>query len=176
MVIKPLIVKDIDREKAGIVASLLVLAISAASYPLLFDTRRLVVYSGLFISTLSLMCYCFGYWKHLHKSFIVFKMDESGVYYYDKGAHFYEWAALKQVSVRYAAKENGNKTRLLFLTIQDDTEYRFNIFYFVISYVWTIHRLKKAVPFFSNGSVSFKYYPILNRSSYVKQSSDSLQR
>ena len=37
MDIKPLIVMDKDREKAGMVASLLMLAMTAASYPLLYN-------------------------------------------------------------------------------------------------------------------------------------------
>lgn len=162
--IKPLIVMDKDREKAGMVASVLVLAMSAASYPLLFDTRRFVFYYGLFVSIFAFVSYCFRYWKHSHKSLVVFKMDESGIFFHDKGSHFYEWSELKQVSVRFTSKANGKMTRLLFVTTQEGADYRFNLFYFVVSYVWTIQRLKKSVPFFSKGRVPFKYYPIWNKS------------
>ena len=164
-IVRPLIVMEKDREKAGIVASLLMLAMTAASYPLLFNTRRFVFYFGLFFSIFAFVRFCYRYWKHPHKDLVVFKMDESGVFFHVKGAHFYEWSELKQVSVRFTTKENGKKTRLLFFTTQDNIDYRFNIFYFVVSYVWTIQSLKKAVPFFSKGSVHFKYYKIWNKSS-----------
>ena len=164
-IVRPLIVMEKDREKAGIVASLLMLAMTAALYPLLFNTRRFVFYFGLFFSIFAFVRFCFRYWRHPHKNLVVFKMDESGVFYRDKGSHFYEWSKLKQVSVRFTSKENGKMTRLLFVTTQDGADYRFNLFYFVVSYVWTIQSLKKAVPYFSKGSVPFKYYKIWNKSS-----------
>ena len=164
MDIKPLIVMDKDREKAGMVASLLMLAMTAASYPLLYNTRRFVFYYGLFVSIFAFVSFCFRYWKHSHNSIVVFKMDESGIYFHDKGSQFYEWSELKQVSVRFTSKENGKMTRLLFVTTQEGADYRFNLFYFVVSYVWTIRRLKKSVPYFSKRRVPFKYYPIWNKS------------
>ena len=95
MDIKPLIVMDKDREKAGMVASLLMLAMTAASYPLLYNTRRFVFYYGLFVSIFAFVSFCFRYWKHSHNSIVVFKMDESGIYFHDKGSQFYEWSELK---------------------------------------------------------------------------------
>lgn len=165
MDIKPLIVMEKNREKSGIVGSLYGLAITAASYPILFDTGRLVFYYGLFASIFCLVVCCLRYWTHPHKNLVVFKMDESGVYFHDKGSHFYEWSKLKQVSVRFASDEKGIKTRLLYFTTKDGTDIRFDIFYFAVSYVWTIQRLKKSVPYFSKGRVPFRYYSIWKKSS-----------
>jgi hypothetical protein len=94
-------------------------------------------------------------------------MDESGVCFNDKKFQSFEWSELKQVSVRFAPKENGEKTRLLFLTTKDGTDYWFNVFYFVFSYVWTVQRLKKTVPYYSKGCVPFKYYPIWDKSNLI---------
>ena len=163
-IVRPLVVMDKDRDKAGIVASVLGLAMCAASYPLLFNTRRFVFYSSTFVIIIAFLSFCVRYWINRHKNNVVFRMDENGVCFYDKESHSFEWSELKQVSVRFTTKENGKKTRLLFLTTQDNIDYRFNIFYFVMSYVWTIQRLKKAVPYFSKGSVPFKYYKIWEKS------------
>ena len=165
MGIKPFVVKDIERERAGMVASLFSLALSAASYPILFDTRRYVFYYCIFGSIFAFLCFFISFWMHPHKSFVVFKMDESGIYFHDKGPHFIGWSELKQISVRFVQVENGKKTRLLYFTFQDGSDQRFNIFYYVVSYVWTIRRLKKSIVHFSRGSVPFKYYPIWSKSS-----------
>ena len=77
-----------DREKAGIVASLLMLAMTAALYPLLFNTRRFVFYFGLFVFIFAFVRFCFRYWKHPHKNLVVFKMDENGVFFAIRGHIF----------------------------------------------------------------------------------------
>ena len=161
MDIRPFVVKDSSREKAGMIASLLGLALSAASYPIIFESRRFIFYFGIFGSIFALLCCCISYLINPQKNRVVFKMDEKGICFHDREYHSFEWPELKQVSVRFATDENGEKTRLLFITTQDKTEYRFDLFYYVVSYVWTIRRLKKSVNYYSKGRVPFKYYSCL---------------
>lgn len=164
MGIRPLILMDKNQDKAGMVVSLFGLALSAAFYPILLGPRRFIFYMGLLGFIFTFVCFCFSYWMNPNKNKVVFKMDESGVCFHNKESHSFEWSELKQVSVRFVTYEKGKKTRLLFFTTQDDTDYCFNIFKYVVSYVWTIQCLKKSVPYFSKGSVPFKYYSIWNKS------------
>ncbi len=165
MDIRPIVVRDKDREKAGVVASLFGLALCAASYPLLFDSRPFLFYFGIFGCIFAFVCFCISCLIHPHNNKVVFKMDECGIYFHDKRSHSFGWPELKQISVRFVTNENGKKTRLLYFTTQDNTDYRFNIFYYVLSYVWTIQRLKKSVHVYSKGRVPFIYYTIWNKSS-----------
>jgi hypothetical protein len=161
-IVRPIELKQKDQHMIGMAVSLFLLALSIALYPIY--KRPAILYYSIFGTILAILCFGFSYWVDSTKNKTVFKMDGNGVYYcdedHDKKPHYFDWSDLKQVSVKRAPKESEKKGKLLYFITQDDTEYGFDLFPYVLSIVWTTRRLKKAVPYFSKGSVPFKHYTI----------------
>ena len=93
------------------------------------------------------------------KNETIFRIDEKGVYFrYDdeKKPHSFEWSELKQITAQWCYNEKGFKERGVRIVTQEDDVYEFCVFkYFAFGWMET-PRLKKAVDYFSKGSVPFK--------------------
>ena len=166
---RPLVLKYKEKYKSGMAVALLMLCFSMASYPLLANTRPLGLYYCIFGNIFAFLCFLFCFWFSPIKNKTVFIIDEKGVYYCDinhgKESQCFGWQDLKQISINRIPKETGVKGRLACFTTQDDENYLFDLFPYVMSSFWTIRRLKKTVLYFSKGSVLFKYNSIWNKSS-----------
>lgn len=157
--IRPLVLKDKDSDISYTVSLLLFSAFWVGFYPLILKLGQSLCRYCNFCLVIAFVMDCISYLINPDKNKVVFRIDENGVYFHDehdRKSHSFEWSKLKEVSVKTGPIGNGKRARLLFITTQDATEYRFNIFYFVFSYFWTMHRLRECVNFYSKGSVSFK--------------------
>ena len=167
--IRPFVLKYKEKYKSGMAVALLWLCFSMASYPLLVNTRPIILYYSIFGTIFAFLCFFFCFLIDPIKNKTVFVMDENGVFFcdvnHDKESHCFNWQDLKLISINRIPKETGKKGRLVYFTTQDDEKYCFDLFPYVLSSFWTIRRLKKTVPYFSKGSVPFKYYSIWNKSS-----------
>lgn len=173
---RPLIFMDKDREISNFVSLLLFCLLWVAFYPLLLKLGRYLCHYGNYCLVITFVLLCISYLLIPDKNRIVFRMDEGGIYFLEGKTTFgfwvlsskplyFEWSKLKQVSIKAVRKRNGRIVRLLNITTQNETEYCFDIFNYVVSYFWTKHRLKQCVNNFSKGEVPFKCYHIWNKSS-----------
>ena len=77
-------------------------------------------------------------------------------YCYENRSHSFKWSELKQITAQWCYSEKGFKERGVLIGTQEDDVYEFCVFkYFAFGWMET-PRLKKAVDYFSKGSVPFK--------------------
>ena len=167
-IVRPLELKDKDRFKPLMVLTLFLLVLSVASYPLFFSSKPTITsrpalyYYCIICGTFSFLgsCYCYcSYWIKPNRNSLIFRIDENGVYFHyshEKRAHSFKWSELKQITAQWCYNEKGAKERGVSIVTQEDDVYEFCVFkFFTFGWLET-SRLKKAVNYFSKGSVPFK--------------------
>ena len=158
-IIKPLVLTNSGHFKQMMVIILVLLAIIAALYRILNYTRPFLFYYSLFGGIFALLVFCLLYLFAPSKSIPLFRIDENGMYFhysYENRSHSFKWSELKQITAQWCYNEKGFKERGVRIVTQEDGVYEFCVFkYFAFGWMET-PRLKKAVDYFSKGSVPFK--------------------
>ena len=158
-IIKPLVLTHRGYFKQMMVITLVLVAIIVALYRILVYSRPILYYYSLFGSIFAFLISCLLYMFAPSKNETIFRIDEKGVYFrYDdeKKPHSFEWSELKQITAQWCYNEKGFKERGVRIVTQEDDVYEFCVFkYFAFGWMET-PRLKKAVDYFSKGSVPFK--------------------
>ena len=157
-IIEPLVLTNRGHFKQLMVITLVLVAIVAALYRLLIPRPVLFYYSlfgGIFAFLLSCLLYLFAPSKNIP----IFRIDENGVYFHyshEKRPHSFKWSELKQITAQWCYNEKGFKERGVRIVTQEDDVFEFCVFKF-FAFGWIeAPRLKKAVDYFSKGSVPFK--------------------
>ena len=164
-IVRPEVLKYKEIFKPFMAITLFLLALTVALFFLLNKTRLILYYYSFFGSIFSFLCFFLCYLISPRRNTIIFKIDEDGVYYSDEEPHFFEWSDLKQITAQRCYNKAGTKERGLCLTTQENTVFVFFVFKYYVFYWRAIHRLKKAIVYFSKGSIPFKYDTIWNKAS-----------
>ena len=158
--IKPLVLTDRGNYKQMMVFTLVLVAIVVALNQILTKTRPFLYYYSLFGGIFSFLAFGIAYLINLsRKSLVVFRIDENEVYFHyshENSPHSFKWSELKQITAQWCYNEHGAKERGVRIVTQEDDVYEFCVFkYFTFGWM-EISRLRKAVDYFSKGSVPFK--------------------
>ena len=157
--IKPLVLTDRGNYKQMMVFTLVLVAIVVALNQILTKTRPFLYYYSLFGGIFTFLIFCLLYLFAPSKNTPLFRIDENGVYFHyshEKRPHSFKWSELKQITAQWCYNEHGAKERGVRIVTQEDDVYEFCVFkYFTFGWM-EISRLRKAVDYFSKGSVPFK--------------------
>ena len=164
--VKPLELKEKDSIKPLMVVIFILLVLSVASKPLFISSKpTLISRPSLYhycvtCSIISFLLLGLAYLINPNRnSRVVFRIDENGVYFHyshEKRPRSFKWSELKQITAQWCYNEKGSKERGICIVTQEDDIYEFCVFkYFTFGWLET-SRLRKAVDYFSKGSVPFK--------------------
>ena len=160
-IIKPLVLKKKGDYLHMIVIVLVMLAIVVALRPILMKSSHPIsaFYYPFYGSIFAIVLCCLLYMFAPSKNETIFRINEKGVYFrYDdeKKPHSFEWSELKKITAQWCYNEKGFKERGVCIVTQEDDVYEFCVFkYFAFGWM-EMPRLKKAVDYFSKGSVPFE--------------------
>lgn len=158
-IIKPLVLTNRGYFKQMMLIILVFVAIAAAFYRILKYTRPFLFYYSLFGGIFALVIFCLLYLFAPSKNIPIFRIDGNAVYFHyshENRSHSFKWSDLKQITAQWCYNEKGFKERGVCIVTQEDDVYEFCVFrYFAFGWM-EMPRLKKAVDYFSKGSVPFK--------------------
>ena len=157
---RPLVLKNKGGDLHLIAIFLLVLAIVVALRPILMKSSHpAAFYYPLYGSLFAIFLVCLTYLFAPNRNKTIFRIDENGMFFhycFQKQSLSFEWSELKQITARWCYNERGFKERGLCIVTQDDAVYEFCVFKYFAFGRMAIPRLKKAVDYYSKGSVPFK--------------------